>query len=421
MAEKRVQFNKIVKSQLPAYVRDEFPLIGEFLTEYYRGQEYQGGPIDLIENIDSYIKLNECGNTVGFTSLSSSVDSIDSTISVDNTDGFPQNYGLIRINDEIITYTGITTNSFTGCIRGFSGITSFRNPDDTEDLVFSTSSSDSHSEDARVENLSVLFLNEFLTKVKKQVLPGLQTRDLDADLNQPQFIRHSKDFYSTRGTDVSFKILFKALYGENVEIIRPRDYVISPSFANYKKQRSIIVEAVSGDPFDLVNNTLFQDAYENISRASSPVASVERITVGILTDVFYRLGIDGSFIQNTGTSNLLYDQFSTHAKTQVIGEVGIGQTIIDVDSTLGFPSAGTLSVIYKNSTVGVVSYTSKTVNQFFGVDGVTSVIGDGAEIDQNTFAYSAGLGKTDGIRVKIRSVLNDLEVPNNTHNQKLNN
>ena len=69
MAEKRVQFNKIVKSQLPAYVRDEFPLIGEFLTEYYRGQEYQGGPIDLIENIDSYIKLNECGNTVGFTSL----------------------------------------------------------------------------------------------------------------------------------------------------------------------------------------------------------------------------------------------------------------------------------------------------------------------------------------------------------------
>ena len=58
---------------------------------------------------------------------------------------------------------------------------------------------------------------------------------------------------------------------------------------------------------------------------------------------------------------------------------------------MGFPSAGTLSVIYKNSTVGVVSYTSKTVNQFFGVDGVTSVIGDSAEIDQNTFAYSAGL------------------------------
>ena len=78
------------------------------------------------------------------------------------------------------------------------------------------------------------------------------------------------------------------------------------------------------------------DAYENISRASSPVASVERITVGILTDVFYRLGIDGSFIQNTGTSNLLYDQFSTHAKTQVIGEVGIGLTVIDVDSTVGF-------------------------------------------------------------------------------------
>ena len=419
MAEKRVQFNKIVKSQLPAYVRDEFPLIGEFLTEYYRGQEYQGGPVDLIENIDSYIKLNECGNTVGFTSLTSSVDSIDSTIPVDNTSGFPQNYGLLRIGDEIITYTGITTNSFTGCIRGFSGITSFRNPDDPEDLVFSSSSSDSHSEDTRVENLSVLFLNEFLTKVKKQILPGIENRDLTADLNQPEFIRHSKDFYSTRGTDVSFKILFKALYGENVEIVRPKDYIISASAANFRKQRSIIVEAISGDPFDLVNNTLFQDPFENISRASSPVANVERITVGILTDVYYRLGIDGSYIQNTGTSDLLYDQFTVHAKTKSIGEVGVGQSFINVDSTLGFPKTGTLTFVYDNTNVGVVTYSSKTVNQFLGVSGIEATIADGTDIDQNTYAYSAGLGRTDGIRVKIRSVLNRLDVPVNTHNQKI--
>ena len=62
MTEKRVQFNKIVKNQLPSYVQEEFPLIGEFLTQYYLGQEYQGAPIDLIQNIDSYIKLNSCGS-----------------------------------------------------------------------------------------------------------------------------------------------------------------------------------------------------------------------------------------------------------------------------------------------------------------------------------------------------------------------
>ena len=64
MTEKRVQLSQVVKSQLPSYVKEDFPLIGEFLSQYYSGQEYQGGPLDLIQNIDSYIKLISNGNVV---------------------------------------------------------------------------------------------------------------------------------------------------------------------------------------------------------------------------------------------------------------------------------------------------------------------------------------------------------------------
>ena len=52
MTEKRIQFSNIVFNQLPAYVREEFPLVAEFLSEYYRAQEFQGAPIDLIQNKD---------------------------------------------------------------------------------------------------------------------------------------------------------------------------------------------------------------------------------------------------------------------------------------------------------------------------------------------------------------------------------
>ena len=38
---------------------------------------------------------------------------------------FLTEYGLFKIENEVITYTGITTNSFTGCISGFSGITTY--------------------------------------------------------------------------------------------------------------------------------------------------------------------------------------------------------------------------------------------------------------------------------------------------------
>ena len=101
MTLKKVQLNKIVKNQLPSYVRDEFPLVGEFLSAYYKGQEYQGGPIDLINNIDSYIKLSECGNIIKSTSLTARIEEVDTSISVENTNGFPDNNGIIKIDGEI--------------------------------------------------------------------------------------------------------------------------------------------------------------------------------------------------------------------------------------------------------------------------------------------------------------------------------
>ena len=57
MAEKRVQFQNIVENQLPTYVQTEFPLVSDFLKSYYVSQEFQGAPVDLIQNIDDYTKV----------------------------------------------------------------------------------------------------------------------------------------------------------------------------------------------------------------------------------------------------------------------------------------------------------------------------------------------------------------------------
>ena len=51
MTEKRIQFSNIVKSQVPTYVANDFPLISEFLEQYYLSQEFKSAPIDLIQNL----------------------------------------------------------------------------------------------------------------------------------------------------------------------------------------------------------------------------------------------------------------------------------------------------------------------------------------------------------------------------------
>ena len=138
MAEKRIQFSNIVQNQLPAYVRNEYPLISEFLKEYYVAQEFESGPINLIQNIDQYIKVDETTNLTETVGLRTDIAFDATTIDVDmishpeGTTGFPDSYGLLKIDNEIITYTSKTTTSFNGCVRGFSGITSYRAETETD-------------------------------------------------------------------------------------------------------------------------------------------------------------------------------------------------------------------------------------------------------------------------------------------------
>ena len=58
MSETRIKIQSIVENQLPDFVLDESPLLGEFLKQYYISQEYPSGPLDLIQNLDKNIKLD---------------------------------------------------------------------------------------------------------------------------------------------------------------------------------------------------------------------------------------------------------------------------------------------------------------------------------------------------------------------------
>ena len=166
--DKKVKIQQIVQNHLPEYLTAEFPKVSEFLKQYYISQEYQGGPIDIAENLDQYLKVDNLTPDVisGTTGLSYEINSSVGIITVTSTKGYPSSYGLLQIDDEVITYTGITTNTFTGCIRGFSGITEYNKSNTDGELQFSSSAASSHIENSKVKNLSALFLQEFYRKLK---------------------------------------------------------------------------------------------------------------------------------------------------------------------------------------------------------------------------------------------------------------
>ena len=421
MSEKRIQINSVVKNQVPQYVREDFPLVTEFLKQYYIAQEYQGAPLDLLQNIDKYVKIDETTNLSTHVGLSTVLNPFESVINIDlskypaGTDGFPDTYGLLKIDDEIITYTGKTKSSFTGCVRGFSGITSYTSPSNPEQLVFDTSVGAAHTFGARVDNLSNLFLKEFLTKTKSQILPGLENRTLNQNLNQNVFLKNSRDFYLSKGTDRSYEILFKALYSENVKVVRPGEFLFTPSNAQYNVTNDLVVEPVKGDPVNLELMTLYQDAYDDQEKAYAPISNVETIITGT-GQTFYRLSVDAGSNKDIRVDGSIYGEFGVQPKTRLIGNAGIGLTVLDVDSTIGFATSGTLFVTFNDTTTGIVSYTSKSSNQFFGVTGVGKTILDSAIVGVNTFAYGRSKNNFDEtIEVRINNVIVDCEHPNTFH------
>ena len=419
MTEDRVKLQSIVENQLPEFVREDFPLIGEFLKQYYISQEFQGGSFDLIQNIDKYLKLEENSSTKEFTYLSQDVSLNDTTINAGAlgvgqlistfTQGFPERWGLLLIDNEIITYEYKTQFTFEGCKRGFSGVTSLKSPTTPDELVFKSSSAAKHKKEAKIYNLSVLFLSEFFTKIKKQFIPGFSERTLDSDLNSKTFISRAKDFYDSKGTDKSFKILFGALYGEDVEVVKPKDYLFKPSDAGYRVTQDIVVESIQGNPLELLNQTIFQDEYSqyNIESSRASVTNVEKITYD--ENVFYKLSLDFDYDKDIDVQGTIFGNFVVHPKTKILNNVSVGATIIDVDSTVGFPDSGEVVVVNVDGRQTVLSFNGKSLTQFFNVSSVSTAVLKETDLRLNSFAYGYNENQNQ-IKFRIGSVLQNLKV-----------
>jgi len=378
--EKRVQVQQIIDSQLPEFVVSENPNALEFFKQYYISQEYRGGPVDLSDNLDQYLKLDNLTPEVirGSTSLSAGITTASGTISVDSTKGFPNEYGLIKIDDEIITYTGVTTNTFTGCVRGFSGITTYHAPNDPGELVFSTSSAGIHTSGSNVQNLSALFLNEFYKKIKTSLTPGLEDTDFVSNLDVSNFIKESKSLYQSKGTEESFRILFNVLYGVDPKIVDLEELLVKPSSAEYVRREVILAERISGDPNKLIGQTITKSTDADTQASVSEVEIVTRDNRS-----YYKMSLfvgydDLETIQGT---------FTIPGKTKVIGNVSAGSSVITVDSTVGFTTTGTVI-----SGINTVTYDGKTINQFLNCSGVTNTINTADDIrsDEVIFGYENG-------------------------------
>ena len=126
------------------------------------------------------------------------------------------------------------------------------------------------------------------------------------------------------------------MFGEEVEIIKPSEFLFRPSDADYKVTQDYVVESIIGDPLQLKNLTLFQDS----TGGGGSVSDVNPITFG--DGQYYQVSIDYGFAIDISVRGSIFGEFQPNPKTKILNTIGAGVTIIDVDSTIGFPETGNL-------------------------------------------------------------------------------
>lgn len=113
-----------------------------------------------------------------------------------------------------------------------------------------------------------------------------------------ELIIHLRDFYLSRGSEVSFKFLFKVLYGVDVTIDYPRKRLFIPSQATYSGRYFVYTTTNHYGTVDFDTIMSLADSYELVIRgiSSKVECAVEGISlVYSLNKIYLRIQVDDPY------------------------------------------------------------------------------------------------------------------------------
>ena len=121
------------------------------------------------------------------------------------------------------------------------------------------------------------FVNYFLANYAQSIPLGVLT-------NKRLLIKRIRDLYESKGSEISFKLLFKLFYNEPVEVTHPYDYVLRPSDGRWNQRSSIRVYLTSGSIEGITDKFLTYS--KNNIEYSAAIIRVKSISPN-LYEIFY--------------------------------------------------------------------------------------------------------------------------------------
>jgi len=174
-------------------------------------------------------------------------------------------------------YEYLNTKSFTSASKTYQGGYQQRNIEKLRDLDTT--------------------LDEFIQYFKNEL-------DMFGDnyefIDRAFFLRKAKQVFTAKGTEASYKLLFKLLYNKPAEITYPWDQVLKASDGKWQQEMSIFVDIATGNAFNLVGNRI------NLNGTNLAI-KVFVTRVELYSGTVYQLFIDKSYYGTIQTGYTIND------------------------------------------------------------------------------------------------------------------
>ena len=354
MTVKTKRISTLIESQLPEFIAEDYELFGKFVEKYYEDQENQGGPLDIINNIQKYLDIDYYEKSIlkQNTIILSNITADSTTIVLEDGSGFPSKNGYIRIENEIIFYEDNVNNTLTNCFRGVSGNVSLG--DLYEKSNFITTSASPHASGNVAYNVSNLFLYAIIRNFETQYLGSFPEKYLKGQIDKRNLIKNIQKFYKAKGTDSSIKFLFNAIIPDETkpDTYAPKDFTYKSSTSDWTSVYALKVKIISGNPQDLIGKRIIQSETDEYGYAFATVDNV--FPVGdydneqVWNIVLAPETVSGLFAIST----------KTRLEKTLPSNFGVGK-YIDVFSTIGWESTGEVLIDDE-----IISFSDTNVTQF---------------------------------------------------------
>ncbi|NBP55068.1 hypothetical protein EBU71_00720 [bacterium] len=211
------------------------------------------------------------------------------------------------------------------------------------------------------------FINDFLPYIPKEALT-----------DKRKLLKISKELYNTKGTENSYKFLFRALYNSSAEIFNTSDTVLKASDGKWVITKSLRIDSLNPSWLLINNLRLFGETTK--SYATIDYSSVTGSKTEVFISNIQRLFNSGEFVRVVDNNNL--DVYFLNDKVYIQNQ---GVTI---------PSNAT---VLRGKIIGVISsirISSKDRGQFYE-SGDPVIVSGGLNTDvENPIGAEALVGQT---------------------------